>query len=308
MAKWSETVEKWSNYTAFGQTMPGRNFNQNESRYGYQGSEKDVELNPNIYTTHFRELDTRLGRWWSIDPKANASVSPYASMDNSPIWKNDVAGDTISFNFFASWGGHLFNKVTSLFIKKQVNDGVFAVFGHGTQFTLFKNNEPADAKANNEPLINNLNTPEEVIAQLSKQSKEFRSAMKRGDKITLILYACNTGNDAPDIDINTGKPGTVPNTPIGEDISGKYKNITVVAPDGDVNYMYDSKDEKYKIKGVTNETKTGGWITYQNGKKVSKTFQSYDPDKGTVIRKGEKTYGTSTDQPKASEKRTPKED
>jgi RHS repeat-associated protein len=77
--------------------MPGRQFNSNEYKYAYQGSEKDDEIsgNGNSYTTHFRELDTRLGRWWAVDPKAMPYESPYASMNNNPIWFNDVLGDEV---------------------------------------------------------------------------------------------------------------------------------------------------------------------------------------------------------------------
>lgn len=60
------------------------------SRYGYQGSEKDDEVKGrgNSYTTEFRQLDPRLGRWLTIDPKGSAWESPYASMGNSPILNN----------------------------------------------------------------------------------------------------------------------------------------------------------------------------------------------------------------------------
>jgi RHS repeat-associated protein len=63
-------------------------------KYGYQGSEKDDEIkgNGNSYTTEFRQLDPRLGRWLSIDPKPEAGVSPYSSMDNNPILFNDKLG------------------------------------------------------------------------------------------------------------------------------------------------------------------------------------------------------------------------
>ncbi len=64
-------------------------------RFGYQGSEKDNELNRNTYTTHFRELDTRINRWWTIDPKSAVSpwLSPYVSMSNNPIMLVDPLGD-----------------------------------------------------------------------------------------------------------------------------------------------------------------------------------------------------------------------
>jgi len=77
--------------------MPWRNGSTGEYRYGYQGSEMDNEVKGqgNSYTTHFRQLDPRVGRWLSIDPKANAQESPYVSMSNNPIWFNDPYGDTI---------------------------------------------------------------------------------------------------------------------------------------------------------------------------------------------------------------------
>jgi RHS repeat-associated protein len=65
-------------------------------RYGYQGSEKDNDVsgNGNSYTTEFRQLDVRLGRWFSRDPlfKEFSSQSPYISMNNSPISIIDIFG------------------------------------------------------------------------------------------------------------------------------------------------------------------------------------------------------------------------
>ena len=76
--------------------MPGRNGGENY-RYAYQGSEVDNEVkgNGNSYTTFYRELDPRLGRWLSLDPKTSemADWSPYSSNFNSPLIYNDVKGD-----------------------------------------------------------------------------------------------------------------------------------------------------------------------------------------------------------------------
>jgi len=65
-------------------------------RYGYQGSEKDDEVKGqgNSYTTEYRQLDVRIGRWLTIDP-LNAKypgMSPYTSMNNNPITTNDQLG------------------------------------------------------------------------------------------------------------------------------------------------------------------------------------------------------------------------
>jgi RHS repeat-associated protein len=87
-----------TDYGPFGEILPGRSFNSNSYRYGYnKGSEKDDEISGsgNHITTLHRELDTRLGRWWSIDPEEqeNPDHSPYCSMGNNPIQNNDPDGD-----------------------------------------------------------------------------------------------------------------------------------------------------------------------------------------------------------------------
>jgi len=89
-------VENSLDYYSFGMLMPERNGGANY-RYGYQGSEKDNEVkgNGNSYTTYFRQLDPRLGRWLTIDPVTQPWQSPYTSMDNSPIRYNDPLGDKV---------------------------------------------------------------------------------------------------------------------------------------------------------------------------------------------------------------------
>jgi RHS repeat-associated protein len=83
-------------YSPFGAALDGRTIQGDGYRYGYQGSEKDIELKGegNSYTTFFRQLDPRVGRWFSIDPKVdeNLQFSPYNSMSNSPIHRNDIYG------------------------------------------------------------------------------------------------------------------------------------------------------------------------------------------------------------------------
>ena len=92
----------FSDYSAFGVQLSGRTFTASgvtkKYRRGYQGSEMDNEIKNgegNSYTTEFRQLDPRLGRWLTIDPKMKEMPwqSPYCSMDNSPISNNDQLGD-----------------------------------------------------------------------------------------------------------------------------------------------------------------------------------------------------------------------
>jgi RHS repeat-associated protein len=99
VAYYDANVLSYSDYYPFGMVMPGRDGSSSEYRYGYQGSEKDNEVKGegNSYTTHYRQLDVRTGRWLTLDPKAQSMPwqSPYCSMDNNPAVLNDINGDKV---------------------------------------------------------------------------------------------------------------------------------------------------------------------------------------------------------------------
>lgn len=59
----------------------------------------------NSYTTEFRMLDPRLGRWWSIDPVTHDDVTPYIVMSNNPIARIDPAGDD---DYYSENGDYLY--------------------------------------------------------------------------------------------------------------------------------------------------------------------------------------------------------
>ena len=90
---------KTNHYYPFGMLLPNRHEDAGEYRYGFQGMEKDDEVSGegNSYDFGARMYNPRVGRWLSIDPKANQMPwqSPYCSMDNNPVWFNDPLGDKI---------------------------------------------------------------------------------------------------------------------------------------------------------------------------------------------------------------------
>jgi RHS repeat-associated protein len=65
-------------------------------RYSFNGMEDDGEIKGegNSHSTYFRQLDTRVGRWLSLDPKKRQFESPYVLAGNSPIYFSDPLGDT----------------------------------------------------------------------------------------------------------------------------------------------------------------------------------------------------------------------
>jgi RHS repeat-associated protein len=83
-------------YSPFGVSLDGRTVEGDFYRRGFNGMEKDDELKGkgNSYTTEFRQLDPRVGRWLSVDPKTSEFPwqSPYVGMDNNPILLTDPDG------------------------------------------------------------------------------------------------------------------------------------------------------------------------------------------------------------------------
>jgi len=66
-------------------------------RYGFNGMEKSDQIfgEGNEYTTEFRQLDVRLGKWISLDPCVSHSQSPYIMMLNNVLNLIDKKGDTV---------------------------------------------------------------------------------------------------------------------------------------------------------------------------------------------------------------------
>jgi RHS repeat-associated protein len=83
-------------YTAFGFSQDGRTFNSTEARHGFNGKEKDDEMNVEggSYDFGARMYDSRLGRWLSVDPLYTVlpGHSPFSSMGNNPVLYIDPDG------------------------------------------------------------------------------------------------------------------------------------------------------------------------------------------------------------------------
>ena len=91
------TVVSLSDYYPFGMTEPGRSWNSGDYRFGYTGHEKENDLAEGVYTTEYRLLDTRLGRWMSVDKLAGdyTWMSPYNYCDGNPVMMVDPDGKRI---------------------------------------------------------------------------------------------------------------------------------------------------------------------------------------------------------------------
>jgi RHS repeat-associated protein len=90
--------QKISNFIALNFLMVHKKTHTGTYRFGFNGQEKDDEITGitgSHIATKFREYDSRIGRWLSIDPKMAKypAWSPYNFAFNNPIWLNDPDGD-----------------------------------------------------------------------------------------------------------------------------------------------------------------------------------------------------------------------
>lgn len=115
------------NYYPFGMAHPHRNWRRpnadNLYRFRYNGMEEDLggNLFGNTYSTMFRQLDARLGRWWSPDPVVHPWESPYAGMGNNPVSYTDPLGLDI-FSEIGNWVGSFFSSKSKKLTESDIMD------------------------------------------------------------------------------------------------------------------------------------------------------------------------------------------
>lgn len=84
-------------YHPFGMVMPGRQYQTDQYRYGFNGQESDGEVkgDGNSYDFGARMLDVRIGKFLSIDAlfQKYPSVSPYTFGNSNPILYKDIDGN-----------------------------------------------------------------------------------------------------------------------------------------------------------------------------------------------------------------------
>jgi hypothetical protein len=83
-----------TDYYPFG--MVARTYTSPEEyRYGFNGQERETELDESTTSAEYWMYDGRLGRRWNVDPKYKkyTSLSTFSTFGNSPILFSDLNGD-----------------------------------------------------------------------------------------------------------------------------------------------------------------------------------------------------------------------
>jgi RHS repeat-associated protein len=94
--KFAATSVSRTDYYPFGYPIASRSFSLEQYRYGFNGQEGDDEIygDKKCSSYEFRNYDSRIGRWWSIDKKSTKylNLSPYSFTNNNPIINKEING------------------------------------------------------------------------------------------------------------------------------------------------------------------------------------------------------------------------
>jgi RHS repeat-associated protein len=136
-AYYKADIKETHDYYPFGQTMPGRNWQATDYRYGFNGKESDNEVKGQGNSLDFgaRIFDPRIGRWLSTDPdyKLYPNNSPYHFGYNNPIYYKDLNGGVISGVTKEDFK-IVYQSVIEIFSSAKLKREIFQVAENGTQF------------------------------------------------------------------------------------------------------------------------------------------------------------------------------
>jgi len=92
-----------SDVSSFGAPLHDRQWQSSRVSVGFNGKQKDSEIygEGNAYDYGFRENDTRLGRFWGVDPlfRQYPELTSYQFASNSPIMGTDMDGRELRWVF-----------------------------------------------------------------------------------------------------------------------------------------------------------------------------------------------------------------
>jgi len=106
-----------TDYYPFGMEQPGRTYNAEKYRYGFNGKEKDPNISKDDYDYGMRIYDARIARFLSVDPltKTYPFYTPYQFAGNKPIIAVDLDGkeEKIIINWFDAKGNNMRTKIVT---------------------------------------------------------------------------------------------------------------------------------------------------------------------------------------------------
>jgi RHS repeat-associated protein len=192
------------------------------NRYKYNGIEQATDLDLNIYTAKYRNLDPTTGRWWQLDPKPNFSWSSYSSMSNNPMRYSDPLGDTVVIhhrkqsyvyeNGKLSQNGQAYTGKVKGFLKQSVK-------------ALDK---VRTGGAEGQKLVGELQS-NAATTNIMKGSNGFIESGDKSGLTNVVRWSPGNGSGGPNESGGTSRPSFIG---LGHELAHSYDKVT----DGKVNY------------------------------------------------------------------------
>lgn len=178
----------------------------NSYRYGFNGQEREKEINPSVTSAEFWMYDGRLGRRWNMDPKPNPSISDYATFANNPILFRDANGDTAINGMNPVEDAMLYKIAQNQ--KDEKNTIYIHAHGNNKMFSMYLNGK--NVKIQNAKDFDN---------QMKLLKVTEWDNLVKGEEVCVILHSCRTGKE------------TSKQMSIARQISTLSDKLTVIAPD-----------------------------------------------------------------------------
>jgi RHS repeat-associated protein len=212
----------YGNVTPFGMMMEERSFtsNSSENKFGFNGMEKDDDIQVNVLNYGARIYDARVARWMSVDPLKfkYPYLSPYCMAANKPILLIDPDGKENVIYLVLLDGakredGTALTKEDMQEIANRANEK-FISLGLETRVVVFEGEnfnmeymDPTDAAAF-------VGSDEELIKNGYAQGKEY---------FTKIEVESTLKNRA---EVNKEAPGTIKGVDISENsVTNKFGEV-----------------------------------------------------------------------------------
>lgn len=257
-------------YYPFGMAMDGRSLKTGIGfRYGAQGQEKLSEFSEGVYTYEYRIQDSKIGRFFSIDPlqKDFSWNSSYCYSQNRVIDGKEIEGLEVL----------LVNEKDDATIYnvgvKNTDKSAIHIYAHGTPGNMDYGGGIG----------------------WSNDVKNFKSVLERSDvynnrvegqKTVVIIHSCRLGRSY----FNEGGQYV---KSYAEQLSAEYKDLIIIAPDerdyfgseelGPYKILYPSnKRADYALDENGNQKKAksenpGNWNVFEGGAWTGQLDSDFDP-------------------------------
>ena len=187
----SAQILSLTDYYPFGMEMDGRKYEKDgDYMYGFTGHEKEFDMANDVYTTDFRLLDARVGRWLSVDPmfKKYAGISSYNYCAGNPVVMVDPDGRENVY----SYANIPENRINICKAKNyKTHEHMIDFHAHGNLWYMSTADSTADGKR--------IDTGKAFDDFLSVNSTEWknRKALEPKDRqfISIMLHSCETGKE-----------------------------------------------------------------------------------------------------------------